>query len=137
MDERNFILMHKEVVFQVTAKAHLTKCISMMKMNTFVQRPNLAALKQEEGNEKGKQPSTSMPKQAAPSAPTAPDAPAAAGGGKRKRKRQKGLNTVTVGVQTAEIDDFHMNHLEKMIKYFIINLRTIREEQFQEEVHDD
>ena len=108
MDERNFILMHKEVAFQVTAKAHLTKCISMMKMNTFVQRPNLAAIKKEEEKEKGNQPSTSMAQQAAPSAPT-------------------------VGVQTAENDDFQLNHLEKMIKDFIINLRTIREEQFQEE----
>ena len=118
MDETNFILLHKEVAFQVTAKAHLTKCISMMKMNTFVQRQTLAAIKQEEEKEKGNQPSTSMAKQAAPSAPTAAAAPVAAGGGKRKRKRRKGLNTVTVGVQTAEIDDFHMNHLEKMIKVF-------------------
>ena len=62
MDERNFILMHKEVAFQVTGKAHLTKCISMMKMNTFVQRPNLAAIKKEEEKEKGNQPSTSMAK---------------------------------------------------------------------------
>ena len=133
MDERNFILMHKEVVFQVTAKAHLMKCISMMKMNTFVQRPNLAAIKKEEEKEKGNQPSTSMAKQAAPSAPTAAAAPAAAGGPKQKRKRRKGIDTVTVGVQTAENDVFQLNHLEKMIKDFIINLRTIREEQFQEE----
>ena len=62
-----------------------------------------------------------------------PSAPAAAGGPKRKRKRWKGIDTVTVGVQTAENDDFQLNHLEKMIKDFIINLRTIREEQFQEE----
>ena len=133
MDERNFILMHKEVAFQVTAKAHLTKCISMMKMNTFVQRPNLAAIKMEEEKEKGNQSSTSMAKQTAPSAPTAAAAPAAAGGPKRKRKRRKGIDTVTVGVQTAENDDFQLNHLEKMIKDFIINLRTIREEQFQDE----
>ena len=60
MDDRNLFFMQKEVAFQVTAKAHLTKCISMMKMNTFVQRPNVAAIKMEEEKEKGNQPSTSM-----------------------------------------------------------------------------
>ena len=73
-----------------------------------------------------------MAKQVAPSAPTAAAVSAAAGAPKRKRKRQKGIDTVTVSVQTAENDDFQLNHLEKMIKDFIINLRTIREEQFQE-----
>ena len=60
MDDRNFFFMHKEVAFQVTAIAHLTKCVSTMKMNTFVQQPNLAAIKMEEEKEKGNQPSTSM-----------------------------------------------------------------------------
>ena len=46
-----------------------------------------------------------MAKQAVPSAPTAEAVPAAAGGLKWKRKRQNGLDTVTVGVQTAENDD--------------------------------
>ena len=92
MDDRNFFFMHKEVVFQVTAKAHLTKCISMMKMTTFVQRPNLAAIKKEEEKEKGNQPLTSMVKQAVPSAPTAAATPAAAGG---PRGRGKGRRVLT------------------------------------------
>ena len=139
MDEQNFVMMHKEVAFQVTAKSHLTKCISIMKMNTFIQRPTLAAIKQEEEKEKGNQPSTSMSSHAVPSAPTATAPPAAAGGAKPKRKRQKGIDTASVGVQTEEIveeptdEQFQRTNLENMIRDFILNLRTIREEQFQEE----
>ena len=139
MDEQNFMMMHKEVAFQVTAKSHLTKCISMMKMNTFLQWQNLAVIKQEEEKEKGNQPSTSMSSHAVPSAPTAAVTPAAAGGVKLKRKRQKGIDSVSVGVQTEEIveepmdEEFQRTHLENMIRDFILNLRTIREEQFQEE----
>ena len=139
MDEQNFVMMHKEVAFQVTAKSHLTKCISMMKMNTFLQRQNLAVIKQEEEKEKGNQPSTSMSLHAAPSAPTTAVAPTAAGGAKPKRKRQKGIDSVSVGVQMEEIveeptdEEFQRTHLENMIRDFILNLHTIREEQFQEE----
>ena len=139
MDEQNFVMMHKEVAFQVTAKSHLTKCISMMKMNTFLQRQNLAVIKQEEEKEKRNQPSTSMSLHAAPSAPTTAVAPTAAGGAKPKRKRQKGIDSVSVGVQMEEIveeptdEEFQRTHLENMIRDFILNLHTIREEQFQEE----
>ena len=34
IDQKILIIMHKEVAFQVTARAHLTNCVSMMKMNT-------------------------------------------------------------------------------------------------------
>ena len=61
----------------------------------------------EEEKEKGNQPSTSMAKQMAPSAPTAVAGPAAAGGAKQKRKRQNVLDTVSVGAQTGEIVELH------------------------------
>ena len=96
MDENRFIIMHTEVVFQLTGKARWTKWICMMKMNTFVQRQNLAVVEKDEEKEKINQPSTSMAIQVVPSALTAAAAPAAAGGGKRQRKSRKGLNTVTV-----------------------------------------
>ena len=96
MDGNRLIIMHTEVVFQLTGKARLTKWICMMKMNTFVQQQNLAVVEKDEEKEKINQPSTSMAIQVAPSALTAAAAPAAAGGGKRQRKSRKVLNTVTV-----------------------------------------
>ena len=53
MDETDFIVMDKEVPLQVTARAHLMKCISIMKMNTFVQRQNLTAVNKDAEKEKG------------------------------------------------------------------------------------
>ena len=130
MDETNFVLMHKEVAFQVTAKSHLTKCLTLMRMNTFVCRPTLAAVKQEGEKKEGKEPATSTSTHNAPSAPTAASGPAVRNGGKRKRKRQKVLRTATVAVQMEEnvepeLDEqFEMNHLENMIRDFIVNLHT-------------
>ena len=91
IDQKILIIMHKEVAFQVTARAHLTKCISMMKMNTFDQRKNLALVEKDQEKEKTNQPSTSIAKEPTPSAHTAAAAPTAAGGGKRKRIWRKGM----------------------------------------------
>ena len=49
------------------------------------------------------EPSTPMSSHSAPSPPTATAGTAAAGGLKRKRKRQNVLDTVSVGAQTGEI----------------------------------
>ena len=66
----------------------------MIKMSSFLQRQNLAAIKQVEEQEEGNKPSTSMSLHAATSAPAAAVGPPAAGGAKPKRKRQKVLDTV-------------------------------------------
>ena len=38
MDEMNFVLMHKEVVFQVSSKSNTCTSINMMKLNKVVSR---------------------------------------------------------------------------------------------------
>ena len=143
MDETNFVLMHKEVAFQVSAKSHLTKCMNLMRTNTFVGWPALAAVKQEEEKKKGEEPSTSTSTHTTPSAPSAAAGPAVRNGGKPKRRRRKVVQTETVAVQTEEnvepeLDEqFKLNHLENMIREFIVNLRTIRQEQFEQDNDDD
>ena len=132
MDVTHLLLMQKEDTFQVTAKSQLTKCLSMLKMNTFLQRQNLATIKQVEEQEKGNQPSTSMAKHARPSAPTEAAVPAAAGGPKWKRKRWKGSDTVSVTVQREKIVQRQMDEyllmtrkIEMVYDSFTINMENL------------
>ena len=137
-NEMNFVLMHKEAVFQVATKSNLPTALTMMKINKVM-------MKQKSQNQEGNYMNAmSVEDTESTSKPHPSPLPIVAQSPKKKisrsKKETKSVDMVSVATQTkkeviavnlaADEDEFSMFDLEAMRQNFLIT--TIREQDFAE-----
>ena len=136
-NEMNFVLMHKEVVFQVAAKSNLSTALNMMKINKVVMKQKAQSDEQYNVQPQNVDEGPSTSNSTVPSVVNVPRTPRRSKGS--GQKKTKLIEKVTVATQTsdhvvsvnlaADDEEFDMFDLKAMRQQFLIT--TIRENNFQ------
>ena len=142
VDEMNFVLMHKEVVFQVESKSNMPTALNMLKINQIVMKHKPVNETEIESDFGNIQQGQSKSKKDLPSTSGVIKSP------KKQKTKAKSkvekVQMVTASTQTTEEmfpvnlpddeEDFNMFHLQAMRQKYLVT--TIREQDFEENMEE-